>query len=316
MTKVYVQVNEKSGDPAERWADLVCAHLVLAECQSIPDPAHFSAQIELNALTGLRVARVSGKAQKISRTQKHLAAASDEYFLLNIQRHGTGLVRQGGREVLLKPGEMALYSSHQPYQLEFTAPFEQKVLIVPAERLRQQLPKVDQLLVGAIDPAALSARLLSVHIDGLLALDTGPENGKEMIEQATLTMLVDALHSAQHNAQENGLCAYHMQRINRLLAHNLGNSDFGVYELASSLGLSEGYLNRLFQSKTGESPNKWLVERRLLLSQLALSSPTCLSMSITEIAYSWGFGSYAHFSRAFHKRFGLAPSEWRNNQLG
>jgi AraC-like DNA-binding protein len=316
MAKINVQVGEGDGDAAEQWADLVCAHLVQAECQNIPDPSHFSAQIELNAIAGLRVACVSGDAQTVSRTGKHLTAASDEHFLLNIQKQGTGLVRQDGREVMLKPSEMALYCSSRPYQLEFTAPFEQNVLILSAEALRQQLPDIDKLVASNMNTLALNTRLLSIHVDGLLTLNE-PESTGDMIEQATLSMLVDAVRSGHPPTERsNGLSSYHMQRINYLLAENVGNPDFGVKQLAALLGLSEGYLNRFFLNKTGESPGKWILERRLLLCRLALATPSCFSMSITEVAFSWGFGSYAHFSRTFHRRFGLSPSDWRQRHLG
>jgi len=33
---------------------------------------------------------------------------------------------------------------------------------------------------------------------------------------------------------------------------------------------------------------------------------------IFEIAYEWGFGSEAHFSRAFRKTFGMTPRETRS----
>jgi AraC-like DNA-binding protein len=33
---------------------------------------------------------------------------------------------------------------------------------------------------------------------------------------------------------------------------------------------------------------------------------------VGEIALSWGFNDHSHFSRAFRKRYGVSPKDWRN----
>jgi AraC-like DNA-binding protein len=32
------------------------------------------------------------------------------------------------------------------------------------------------------------------------------------------------------------------------------------------------------------------------------------AISLTELAFAWGFSSSSHFSRSFKRRFGLSPS--------
>jgi len=39
------------------------------------------------------------------------------------------------------------------------------------------------------------------------------------------------------------------------------------------------------------------------------------SLTVSEIAFSWGFNSAAHFTRAFRAKYGMAPSEYRRMHL-
>ena len=75
-----------------------------------------------------------------------------------------------------------------------------------------------------------------------------------------------------------------------------------------ALGISSRHLTRVF-ARHGISPMKWLWDYRLdKAKRLLKENPT---LSITEIALSTGFNDSSHFSRAFSKKFGVAPSRIR-----
>ena len=48
----------------------------------------------------------------------------------------------------------------------------------------------------------------------------------------------------------------------------------------------------------------WIWAQRLDGVHADLSDPTCADRTISDIAFSWGFGDASHFSRAFRARFG------------
>ncbi len=76
-------------------------------------------------------------------------------------------------------------------------------------------------------------------------------------------------------------------------------------EVAAAVRLSSRQLERLFVRHLGQTPAAFssglrLERARVLLGQTA--------MSVTDVAVACGFSSPAHFSTAFRRRFGHAPS--------
>ncbi len=79
-------------------------------------------------------------------------------------------------------------------------------------------------------------------------------------------------------------------------------------EIALHAGLSVRQLERIFRLHTGMTPVRYYVDVRL---DRARGLVTQTEMPMVEIASACGFRSSAHFSRAYRKRFTLAPMKDR-----
>lgn len=82
-----------------------------------------------------------------------------------------------------------------------------------------------------------------------------------------------------------------------------------VDELAKDVGMSVGHLTVLFTRHMGISPGEFMQSQRL---EHAASLLTGSRLSIKELANLTGFCSQFHFCRQFRKRFGCAPTFYRN----
>ncbi len=79
--------------------------------------------------------------------------------------------------------------------------------------------------------------------------------------------------------------------------------------LASQAGYSPQHLNRVFQRVLGTTPMKYLAATRLdRAAELLLSH---LGLTVSEVAKRVGHQDPAYFTRQFHQRFALTPSEYR-----
>jgi signal transduction histidine kinase/AraC-like DNA-binding protein len=93
-----------------------------------------------------------------------------------------------------------------------------------------------------------------------------------------------------------------------VVERSLGDENFMVDDLAAGLGLSYGQLHRKVCALTNLTPVQFIRHLRL---QRALQMIQRNAGTISEIAYTVGFGSPAYFTRCFHELFGMAPGEAR-----
>jgi AraC-like DNA-binding protein len=100
-----------------------------------------------------------------------------------------------------------------------------------------------------------------------------------------------------------------LERITLFIGENLDRPDLGPDLLMRTFRLSRTTLYQLFKPLGGISAH--VTERRLRRCLIDLTDPRMRRRRISEIAFSWGFNSDAHFSRAFRRAFGMAPGDAR-----
>jgi len=95
----------------------------------------------------------------------------------------------------------------------------------------------------------------------------------------------------------------------RIQSGELGENRLG--ELAAEFNLSERQLRRLFVQEFGLPPVAFAQTQKLLFAKKLLQK-TPLSMS--DFAFSAGFGSVRRFNTLFRERYGMAPGDIRRAQ--
>lgn len=103
-------------------------------------------------------------------------------------------------------------------------------------------------------------------------------------------------------------------RVRRAFALML-SGDFSydkIGDIAAELGLSDRQLRRLFLKEYGLPPIAFAQTQRLLFAKRLLQE-TALSM--TDVAFSAGFGSVRRFNTLFRTRYGLVPSDLRSARI-
>ncbi|MEZ4902636.1 MAG: helix-turn-helix transcriptional regulator [Spirosomataceae bacterium] len=78
-----------------------------------------------------------------------------------------------------------------------------------------------------------------------------------------------------------------------------------VNDLARLSGRSLSTFKREFQQIYNTSPAQWIREKRLHKAKELLEKT---EMNVTDVCFTTGFESIAHFSRTFKSYFGIAPS--------
>ena len=86
-----------------------------------------------------------------------------------------------------------------------------------------------------------------------------------------------------------------------------------IREIAEALRLNTSYFGKIFRLATGKSPQRFLMNYRMVKAAEML---TLTKKPINEIGSSVGYENQMHFSRAFRAIYGTAPREWRRKNAG
>ena len=101
----------------------------------------------------------------------------------------------------------------------------------------------------------------------------------------------------------------YIARINKVYDYidaHIGD-DMTLMELSDVAGFSKYHFHRIFAAMTGETLFSFIQRLRLERAAALLCAPEN-GASVTAVAMRLGFSSPSVFSRAFKKRFGMAPS--------
>jgi len=134
-----------------------------------------------------------------------------------------------------------------------------------------------------------------------------------------LELLCETLHLSANGrlaplCAGSGLSAADMQRLlsaKRTIAEQF-EKKLTLDSIGRACGLNRAKLTRGFRTVFGVSIAEALSEERLLRASLLLRTT---SKPVSTIGYQAGYLNNASFTRAFAKRFGVCPSEYRHRQL-
>ena len=137
----------------------------------------------------------------------------------------------------------------------------------------------------------------------------------EAVAQSLVDLLLTLTHrlAAPARKRPSATQAAILNRICQTIERKLEDPELTPARVAQAEGISERYLQKLFEG-AGDNFTHYVRERRLQRAWPDLSNPAEAHQSISEIAYRYGFGDSAHFSRTFRHRFGLSPREFRQQE--
>jgi AraC-like DNA-binding protein len=103
-----------------------------------------------------------------------------------------------------------------------------------------------------------------------------------------------------------------MRPVTAHIEANLGRP-LPVGELAGVAGMSRAHFSRIFVASEGLPPAEYVLERRLETAARLLVRGAV--QSVKEIAILTGFADPNYFAKAFRRRYGLSPTEFRTTGM-
>ena len=99
-----------------------------------------------------------------------------------------------------------------------------------------------------------------------------------------------------------------LKQIQDYIEENLAD-EIVIEDLAALIPMSQFHFARAFKAASGDSPHKYLTQRRLERAKVLL---TVTKLPVAEIAYRVGFPNQSHFTAHFRKVTGVTPKNYRS----
>ncbi|MBI3374544.1 MAG: helix-turn-helix domain-containing protein [Betaproteobacteria bacterium] len=302
-----------AGERLALWTDLICDVYVQLDCEPVGERQAFNGSIRRDTLATLDVSQVTSTPQHVRRTSRQIAKATEDSFLVSIQSAGLGVVRQDGREAMLRPGDFALYDSTRPYELLFEGDFQQFVLMLPGETLRSQLRDTERMTATAVSGQRGAGHLMIGMMETLWRdIDVLEPASAGAVSDSVLHILVAGLKTmpAAQKSPVSNLTALHRHQVGAFVRQHLRDPRLSVAMTAAALGISVSTAHRAFQGEPCSLAH-WIWAERLDAIKRDLADASLRRRGVSDIAFGWGFNDAAHFSRAFKERFGVTPRQFR-----
>ena len=94
----------------------------------------------------------------------------------------------------------------------------------------------------------------------------------------------------------------------KIILEGYNNENFSVSRIHEELYVSDTYLRKLFKRETGMTLHAFLIKRRLSKAADLLRNN---DYTVRELCYAVGYSDEVHFIRAFKRRYGVPPKQFR-----
>ncbi|EME19164.1 AraC family transcriptional regulator [Rhodococcus triatomae] len=257
-----------------------------------------------------QLVRWSGAAEVITRSASDVRRHPHGAYELLIPVKGELMLEQDRRAAMVTPTVMALTTLDTATDLRHGDGFSSVAFVIPRDRLDARVPALPR--AGTVLDATSGLGRIVVDVVGSLRRERYELNGSQF--DAIADRIVDLVALAYNAdtatpsvAVQEGL----VTAIRRFVRENAHDPNLTGAVIAMRLGWSLRHVQAQLQ-RTGTTPSELIREERLALARLRLQDRGWSHQSVTQVAYSSGFGDLSTFSNAYRRAFGERPSDTRS----
>lgn len=296
------------------WREVLC-NVYVSLTPEPDDRFDFSGSVSDHDLNGIGVSKISSKKQIISRTPSGIRRDADAFYFLNLQTRGACGVVQLGQEQLTKQGEFVIVDSTEPFSLDYVSEdWEQYSFKIPKQMFDAHIGASRTALLKKVSTESAVGDIVVNYLTSMarraVQLDTNPDEiRKSMFDLIRLGLTEgEDGNPYRHCDMRSGLRQY----ILNFIELNFSDPTLNPAKAAAHFNISTRYLHKVLEEHE-LTFSQALLERRLQSCAEDLKSGR--PRNISEVAFRWGFNDLSHFSRAFRRRYGTTPREYRRSEM-
>jgi len=297
-------------DRFEYWHSVACKTIVPHDSEP-SDRLSFCAKLSKARIGDIDLVSFENSPMRVRHTERHVRSSNPDELLLCLLKAESLMVEQGGREALVRMGEIVLLDPARPYQADFQSNSKLLVFKVPRNLLVARTALISGLTALPIRPTPGAAGLIS---DILAAL---PRHAAELdsdthaiVQSHILDLMGIALAQVSNHRHVSHTRWLGLARIKGEITARLADPALNAARVADAANVSIRHANSLL-AQEGTSLTRLIKDMRLARIKAALTDRSMDSISIKEIASGWGFSDMTHFGRMFKRKFGSTPRDCR-----
>jgi AraC-like DNA-binding protein len=187
-------------------------------------------------------------------------------------------------------------------------------LNIPYETVHAWLPSSERPHTLRLGTTSTSSRTISLLLLSLWLSIEGEQHEPDSrrVADALLALLArQCRRAAASGCRDASQKKIDCKQVMDYIDSHVRDPNVSVQRVAERIGVTTRYLQLLF-AEAGDCVSEYIKRERLRGCLLDLRDASLERQSITEIAFSWGFNSAAHFSSSFKREFGLSPRDFRS----
>ncbi len=264
----------------------------------------------------LAVTRLASRVPLAERTTQ---GPSRRAYLINVHlQRSQSIVWLAGRPVHDNPhrgvGGIGISDLEQLPTVQINTPFDFLSFYIPRAALDELTEEQGVRSIESLSCPSGIADATAYHLArAVLPALSRPEHAcKLFIDHVFLALRSHLVHTygkvpVSPFLERGKLAPWQVRRMEEMLRFHL-DGEITVSTLADECGLSTSHFAHSFRQTFGESPYRWLVNRRVEMAKDLLIHTT---LPLVQIALKCGFSDQTSFNRSFKRVVGASPGAWQ-----
>lgn len=298
----------RGAERAEFWVDHVARALVCIECSG-KSSEEIDATLRKRDLGLFSACDIVANRHAVVRTPHSIHMDQRDAVFICLMHEGLGYTFQDVDCMQHAPGDIVLYDTSVPYGHGFPADMAMTVLDVPRDVFETHVGPWRYRGLVKLDRSDGMTAWAAQQMYALLAQPQEPEPQTQHAAKI-LELVQSMLHLNDAGASITKSTVHTLRRAKAFIESHLADDDLDCHSVSRAINLSPRQLARVFEIE-GTPITRFIFARRLERCRADLRDRSLKHLTVSEIAFRWGFNNSAHFSRSYRARFGETPTDTR-----
>ncbi len=299
----------------EYWREQVAPMLNVSrpnEAEPVTSDVGFSAEARGYDLGKILIAEATVDAELYEHSSDHIRANATDHWLFTVRKTGFAVSRSGDRVVQSSAGTLELRSLAYPY---IGSSSQTEALYVFLDRdefsgIAAELDGANHTLIRGNTSTLVREYLLNLE----KYLPSLRLNELTVVVDSVSALVAATMEPTEQKVTDAQLpiAAARFELARRYIEAHLAAPELNADRVSQALGISRRQIYYLFEKHGGVA--NFIRKCRLAACHDAIANIADHRL-IQTIAYKYGFGDPAQFSRQFRREYGYSPSEARQAKL-